>query len=82
MPSPALLPNLLNAVNRLDQAISRAETTLDAAEKRAKSNRKQRDTLLTEVMTEIDDLFSALKPDETDESPAQQAEQKQEEGHG
>ena len=65
-------PDVLHAINRLDQALDRAETAIDMADKRAKTRRQQRDTLLTEVMTEIDDLFSVLEPERTNSEAATQ----------
>ncbi|GLT00853.1 hypothetical protein GCM10007897_22430 [Sphingobium jiangsuense] len=57
MPSPALL----QAINRLDQAISRAEAAFQEARSRARRNADRRDALITEAMTEIDELMSALR---------------------
>lgn len=57
MPSPALL----QAINRLDQAIGRAESAFKEAEGRARHIAERRDALITEAMEEIDELMSALR---------------------
>lgn len=59
MPSPALM----HAIDRLDQAIDQAETALQEAQSRASHHAERRDTIITEVMTEIDDLISTLRED-------------------
>lgn len=63
MVAPMPSPVLLHAINRLDQAISRAETAFQEAQDRARHGAERRDTLISEVMTEIDDLISALRED-------------------
>lgn len=54
--------DLSQALSRLDHAISSAEAALDGADKRARSSRKQRDTAITEALSEIDDLFAIVTP--------------------
>lgn len=57
MPSPALL----QAIDRLDQAIGRSETALDQALHRVQQGVERRDTIIAEAMREIDDLISSVR---------------------
>jgi len=59
MPSPALL----QAIDRLNQAIDRSETALDQALSRVRHGIERRDTVIAEAMREIDDLISAMRED-------------------
>jgi len=57
MPNPALL----QAITRLDQAIGRAESAFQEARSRDRRKAERRDAIITEAMTEIDELMSALR---------------------
>lgn len=56
MPSP----DLLKAISRLDQAVSRAESSLDAAQATLGEN-KQRDKTVKQTIAELDDIIASLK---------------------
>lgn len=60
MPNPALL----QAINRLDQAIGRAEAAFQQAQTQVRQRDERRDTIITEAMTELDGLISALRESE------------------
>ncbi len=60
MPNPALL----QAINRLDQAIGRAEAAFQQAQTQARQRDERRDAIITEAMTELDGLISALRESE------------------
>lgn len=57
MPSPALL----QAIDRLDKAVSRAETALQESKARARQGAQRREAIITEALGEIDELMSALR---------------------
>lgn len=60
MPNPALL----QAINRLDQAIGRAEAAFQQAQTQVRQRDERRDAIITEAMTELDGLISALRESE------------------
>jgi|GEM_PF-6092755 len=59
MPSP----DLLKAISRLDQAVSRAESSLNAAHARTDRNNARDDTI-RQTIAELDDVITALKGDQ------------------
>jgi len=56
MPSP----DLLKAISRLDQAVSRAESSLSAAQAHSGEN-KARDETVRQTIAELDDVIASLK---------------------
>jgi len=59
MPDPALL----QAIERLDKAVSGAEAALSASSARSRVRKGRRNARIAEAMGEIDDLIAALKDD-------------------
>lgn len=60
MPTPALM----QAISRLDAAVTRAEAALSGIETRQKDRQEkkdQRDALIAEAVHELDDLIATLK---------------------
>ena len=56
MPSP----NLLNAISRLDQAVSRAEASLDAALADMNGRKDDHEAVIKRAITELDTIIATL----------------------
>ncbi|TNE42899.1 MAG: hypothetical protein EP321_04370 [Sphingomonadales bacterium] len=57
MPTPALL----QAISRLDQAVTRAETALSHADKTDLARHQARETMIRQAIGELDGLISTLQ---------------------
>ena len=56
MPSP----NLLNAISRLDQAVSRAEASLDIALAEMSGRKDDHEAVIKRAITELDTIIATL----------------------